>query len=327
MKKHLYTPPDNTIWQGRIDQPVGPTTQRWHQKIKMWDLNHSQVVLPQTQTTIALLGFCVDEGVKRNGGRPGAKDGPAAIRKALVNLPVHFPEHVSLLDVGDILCQNGNLEEAQDELGEAVKQLLVAGCLPIVLGGGHEVAYGHYLGQKEKITKHKSLGVFNIDAHFDLRPFENGSHSGSGFLQIATDCKKNDTDFSYFCLGIQKSANSQDLFLKASELNTKFIEAQNLNAENRSANLAEVRRFCDEQQSLYLTICLDAFAANFAPGVSAPSALGILPAEAMYFINAVLKSQKVIGIDIAELNPQHDVANVTSKLAAQLIFQCIDQLT
>ncbi len=325
MNPSYYAAPDHGIWHGRVDQPLGETTQRWHQKIQMWDLNSPTNATP-TGKAIALLGFCADEGVKRNQGRTGAKEGPTALRKALANLPMHFANDVTLYDAGNVVCNNANLEEAQNELGIAVAQLLAAGCFPVVLGGGHEVAYGHYLGLKAQLAKTKSFGVLNIDAHFDLRPFAKGAHSGSGFLQIAEDCQKNNTPFSYFCLGIQKSANSQGLFQKAAELDAHFIEALDMHPAARTVNLAKLRSFSEHQDQIYLTICLDAFAAAFAPGVSAPSSLGILPTEILPYLDAVFKSKKVMGLDIAELCPQHDTEGITAKLAAQLVFHCVNQI-
>lgn len=326
MKKSHYAAPDAKIWQGRIDQSIGDTTQRWHQRIQLWDLHLPQPPKLHTGKAIALLGFCSDEGVKRNCGRSGAKDGPLAIRKALCNLPVHFAENATLYDAGNVLCTDTNLEVAQEELGHAVARVLASDCFPIVLGGGHEVAYGHYLGLKAPMAKSKSLSILNIDAHFDLRPFEQGGHSGSSFLQVAQDCKKNNTTFSYFCLGIQQSANSQALFHEAQKLKANFIAAQDMHPATRSINLAKLQNFSEQQNPIYLTICLDAFAAAFAPGVSAPSALGILPNEILPYLDAILKTKKVISLDVAELCPKHDNNDITAKLAAQLIFHCVTQI-
>lgn len=325
MNSSYYSAPEQGLWRGRVDQQLGDTTQRWHQRVQMWDVN-SLKHLTHTGPAIAILGFCADEGVKRNHGRTGAKEGPTALRKALANLPAHFTKTVTLYDAGNVVCNNANLEEAQKELGKAVAQVLAADCFPIVLGGGHEIAYGHYLGLKAKIAKTRAFGVLNIDAHFDLRPFENGGHSGSGFLQIAQDCQKVGTPFSYFCLGIQKSANSLALFQQAADLGAHYIEAQDMNPASRTANLAKLHVFNEQQNHIYLTICLDAFAAAFAPGVSAPSALGLMPSEILPYLDVVLKSKKVISLDIAELSPQYDVDGHTAKLAAQLIFHCVNQL-
>lgn len=67
-------------WQGRVDSVDDQEAFRWHQIVRE--------VAPGARPGIALAGFASDEGVRRNGGRAGAAGGPAALRRALSNLPV-----------------------------------------------------------------------------------------------------------------------------------------------------------------------------------------------------------------------------------------------
>ncbi|MBP6620287.1 MAG: arginase family protein, partial [Leadbetterella sp.] len=79
---------------------------------------------------------------------------------------------------------------------------------------------------------------------------------------------------------------------------------------------------------LYITICLDVFAAPFAPGVSATAYNGIIPD---YFFKKIFRkaigSKKLKAFDIAELNPDLDIDNRTAKLAASLVFDLVSQNT
>ena len=61
-------------WQGRIDAEENGPSLRWHQQV--------QPFAAASQGGVALIGFAVDEGVRRNGGRVGAAQGPQAIRQA-----------------------------------------------------------------------------------------------------------------------------------------------------------------------------------------------------------------------------------------------------
>ncbi|MHB1222316.1 MAG: arginase family protein, partial [Gammaproteobacteria bacterium] len=143
-----YLPPTSKLWQGRSDTP---DRSAFFKVIELLDLNQPiNHHLPSDrnqhiQNAFAFLGFSCDEGVKRNLGRPGAIEGPAAIRTALAKLPVHINNFICY-DAGDITCTNGNLEEAQAALAEATAMLLRNSITPIVLGGGHELAWGHYQG-------------------------------------------------------------------------------------------------------------------------------------------------------------------------------------
>jgi formiminoglutamase len=79
---------------------------------------------------------------------------------------------------------------------------------------------------------------------------------------------------------------------------------------------------------LYVTVCLDAFPAHVAPGVSAPSALGISVEFAISMLHWIAQSQSVFrynwGLaDIAEMNPTYDIDSRTAKLAARLIYEAL----
>src|SRR5690606_33597274 len=141
-----------------------PEFLRWHQIIKNIDLRNKA----DFSNAVVLLGFCCDEGVRRNMGRVGAIEGPAYLRKTLANLPVHFSsEDLQLIDVGDIVCERGDLEGAQEALSQAVSTIIDNGGFPVVIGGGHELTYGHFYGIKKSTTK--TVGIINIDAHLDIR--------------------------------------------------------------------------------------------------------------------------------------------------------------
>lgn len=334
LSKTYYKPSAETAWTGRID---GHETihHRWHQSIKYLNLNHhlpfgkevnriDELTFP---SAIVLIGFACDEGVRRNFGRIGAKGGPASIRAALSNLPT--PTHdLSIYDAGDICCDGKNLEAAQRQLGVAVKKIIKHGALPIVLGGGHEVTYGQYLGTKGATASGKGIGVINFDAHFDNRtPGVNGPSSGTGFWQISQDQAANGEKFQYLAVGIQRVGNTAALFLEAQKTGTQYILANDFHSAHEIEQLHQLTKFLTEIEHLYLTIDLDVFAAAYAPGVSAPSVLGIQP-DAYFFryLNCILQSGKLRTVDVAELNPTLDQDQRTAKLGAVLIDYLVHQL-
>lgn len=305
-----YQAPSLEIWQGREDDL------RFFQVIQELDLT-KRIKIPSEDYKFAFLGFASDEGVKRNHGRVGAKDGPYAIKKALAGLPVHFDKSkIALFDAGTITCNDDDLESAQEALAEAVALLIKNNYFPIVLGGGHEVAYGHYLGLHQAKAQ-QDIAIINFDAHFDLRPLEQGKgSSGTPFKQIADLCKGQGLQFNYNCLGVNQASNTKSLFETAKELNVEFTYAKNF----ASANLDN---FIQSNEQIYLTICLDVFSAASAPGVSAPAANGIDPREVMPLLDQLAKSKKIISLDIAEMAPNYDQDGITAKLAASLIFEFI----
>jgi formiminoglutamase len=298
---------------------------RWHQKIKAVDISRESLpVLQPGQKGIALLGFASDEGVRRNKGRTGAAAAPAVIRKMCANFPVHFDEHV-LVDAGDIVCEGHQLETAQEALSATVNCILKEGYLPVLVGGGHEIAYAHERGIRRFTGNTEQLGIINFDAHFDLRePDENGPSSGTGFFQIAEDRAATGLPFHYLALGIQQNSNTRKLFQTAENLGAEYLQASLFQLKYRDQLLGAIQAFIKRTDKIYLTTCMDVFASPYAPGVSATAYNGLVP-DALFLdcYRTVLRSGKLAGTDIAEVNPSLDQDNRTAKLAASLVYEIV----
>lgn len=331
MEIRNYNVASQGTWSGRIDDPNDPDSYRMHQIISLIDLaNISLVSLDPNKLNICLIGFCCDAGVVRNLGREGARHGAKYIRKEFANLPVTFGSRVAIYDAGDIICVDGNLEEAQEQLRIAVKEMLKYRLFPIVLGGGHELAFGHYngivdylIGKKKDLS---SLGIINFDAHFDLRPYSNGGSSGTMFAQIADICKAQSRSFSYMCLGVQTSSNTISLFKKADELGVHYILGKDFVEPNLESISASIKEFISKHEHIYFTLCSDVINASFAPGVSAIQPFGMNAEVVLSYIKEIFRSNKVISFDVAEVSPRFDQDNRTAKLIAIIIFAIINVL-
>lgn len=324
-----YRTTNKTIWQGRIDSQTDFEAFRWHQWVENIDLNKDELEPFTGKLGFAFIGFCCDEGVKRNKGRTGAASGPRSIRKELANLPCRFNQEVKLFDAGNIFCENISLEESQALLSQAIDKILRLNLFPIVLGGGHEVAFGHYNGILKHFSENNpkpNIGIINFDAHFDLRPYPNGGTSGTMFRQIADICDEENLNYSYFALGIQKHRNTVNLFKTADELGAKYIVAKDIIDNDIWGLLDKLDDFIKLQDHIYITICTDVFSSAYAPGVSATQPLGLEPERVLRFLKYILKSNKVISFDIAEVSPRFDQDNTTSNLASVLIFTVIETL-
>lgn len=294
---------------------------RWHQQIQLVDLRDTTCF----EGAFVVLGFACEEGVARNAGRVGAAQGPAALRKALLNLPIFETKHTHLYDAGDIICIDQNLEAAQVALGDAVRQIRSHGGFPILLGGGHEITYGHYLGLRQ--ANDTQLGIINLDAHFDCRQPKPTATSGTGFYQIAEEEKQRGGKLFYLPIGIQKISNTKALFDEMEKQGVTWIEAEDFHLGNKDHILESIDGFLAQVDQLYVTIDLDVFAAPYAPGVSAAAFCGIVPDPFFWFVlRRIMQSPKLISIDIAELNPRFDIDMRTAKLGANLIFELLQKL-
>jgi formiminoglutamase len=271
-----------------------------------------------------MIGFCSDEGVRRNQGRVGASQGPDQLRQQLGKLACHHAG--DYLDVGNIICHDGELESAQSQLSQVIDYCHAQGYKTLVLGGGHEIAWGHFNGLT---PHHPKLGIINFDAHFDLRPVipNQQGNSGTPFWQIAEYCQKSKQEFNYCCLGIQELANTSSLFENAKKLHVPYLTCDQLNENDLAWQVAFLENFLLKNDAIYLTVCLDVFNEAFAPGVSAPQALGLFPWQVIPLLKYILQTGKVVSMDIAELSPPFDQGQKTARLAAMLAAKMLTHLS
>ena len=308
-----YQSAQKIYWSGRKSNPdIG--NQYWHQEVKLLDTN----TIKNEEIDIALLGYVCDEGVRRNLGRVGASKGPTTVRERLAKLPIHFDKK-TVADIGNIICIDEDMESCQLAFAKTIQQLISRKIFPIAIGGGHDMSYGHFKGIYDAVknTAKNKIGIINFDAHFDLRPVETRPNSGTPFNQILNEFD----NVEYFAIGIQRQANTKELFNIAKDDNINF--AINYECESSKEELRvlqeRVQTVIDSCDYLYITIDLDGFSSAYAPGVSAPSPLGFTPYFVFKMLRFLFDTKKVISCDIAELNPTLDRDNITANLAAKLI--------
>ncbi|MEV6217747.1 formimidoylglutamase [Nocardia sp. NPDC051833] len=296
-----------SAWTGRIDGAT-PEHLRWHQAVAPY--------APGADPgACVFVGFASDEGVRRNKGRTGAARGPEALRRALSPMALGAP--LRAYDAGTVAVTDGRLEDGQRLLGATVSDLLDAGAFPIVLGGGHEVAYGTYLGVAgaARRTPDTVVGILNLDAHFDLRPDPVPS-SGTPFRQILDQ----DPDVRYAVLGISQPSNTTILFDTADRFGVRYLLDDDCAPDRAAAFVAEFLAGID---LLYLTIDLDVLPAAVAPGVSAPAAFGVPLPTIQAVCDQVTASGKLAVADVAELNPDLDIDQRTARTAARLLHRLV----
>lgn len=303
----MYNNEIKKYWTGRTDSIENRASFRLHQIVK--SIASDEVI--KDAYDVAFVGFECDEGVRRNKGRLGASEGPNAIRQSMSSLPHIFDENVKIADIGNVQCQGTALEEAQIELGNHVSNLLVNNTKCIVLGGGHETLYGHYLGVRQAVGEDQKIGIVNIDAHFDLRDYDEQPSSGTMFKQILDD----DVNASYFVCGIQRYGNTVELFERADDLGVTYLYEDEMTVETVETAFND---FSDKCDVILLTLCTDVLDAACAPGVSAPSPFGMHPKEVRSIIRFVTTNQKTTSFNICEVNPSLDPSGITVKLGAQL---------
>lgn len=311
-----YEPSSELLWSGRNDNFPN---ERFYQITQCIDIRQ-QPMQPYAAPYV-LAGLCSDEGILRNGGRPGARSGPLSFREQFSKLAVH--NDLSILDVGNVSCIDGDLENAQAEFGKLIAHCQEHNKITIGIGGGHEIAWAHYQGLH---SQHQRLGIINFDAHFDLRQVNEHAlgTSGTPFKQIADYSLVHNRSFNYCCIGIQQHANTGALYETAHDLGVSVLSADELNESSFAWQTAFIDQFMLNQKAIYLSICLDVFAECLAPGVSAPQPTGLTSRQVIPLLKYIMQTGKVVAIDIAELSPPLDHANMTARLAAVLLAELLN---
>lgn len=203
-----------------------------------------------------LLGIPEDIGVRANYGNPGTAGAWQCLLKSLVNVQENrFNNPKDLILLGEVECENlltrasdidisdpnyhaklGDLVKKTDSiLAEIIEVIVAKGKIPVIIGGGHNNAYGNIKGAAKATGN--PVNVLNIDAHTDLRQLEH-RHSGNGFSYAVEGqylCKysvfglhKNYTpEYIFEEMDLSENLNyylAEDLLRFPDEINRKFEE-------------------------------------------------------------------------------------------------------
>lgn len=272
---------------------------------------------PDEDPRAVIIGFPSDEGVRRNGGRAGAAEGPREIRRWLYRYtpcapcPEAFEDLVAhTRDLGDLKV-SGDVERDQAALGEAVAKHLQRDAFVFVLGGGHETAFGHFLGY---VGADRSVSVLNWDSDVDVRELKNGlAHSGSPFRQAILHesgrCR------SYAVAGVLPYSAAAKHIDFVHQHGGKHVWGFELDRERVDELYGEL------EVSALATFDLDAVDQAFAPGVSAPATGGMSAELWLYAAYAAGRTGAIRSCDVVEMNPRLDRDGQTAKLAAYTVWQ------
>lgn len=267
-----------------------------------------------------LIGFPCDEGVRRNGGRPGAALAPAVIREALYRLTAwDGATGVDLagsgaLDLGNVRVEGG-LEVAQGRLGDVVACVLRSGAVPVILGGGHETAFGHYLGY---VGVGLDPAVVNLDGHLDVRPYPAGGHSGSPFRQAMEHRERPLKPGRYAVIGARCESVAKAHAEYVASHRGRIYWLPRIVTTDRAIQItaAELGRGWMEAGSVLLTVDADAFRQADVPGVSAPCPVGL---NGDVWPEVALRAGSLPGVrslELVEVNPAFDRDGQTARWAA-----------
>lgn len=271
----------------------------------------------------ALIGFPDDIGVRLNRGRVGAKLGPDSIRKHLYKMtpPANADwSEVELFDWGNIKVTD-SIEENHLHAQVIVKLCMEKKITGIFLGGGHDYAEPCFKGAQ--LGSNKKWGIINVDPHLDARPLENRlPHSGTAFRQLL-DCGmlKGENLVQFGARANRNSKAHWDYCLEKKALIDTWETIQ-VN-EKRACELFGHRLWQLQSKALNLGVTFDMDACAEAEGTSAAPVLGFSAWEMVELAGVAGRCSEVGYIEIAEVAPDLEKTERSSRIAAEMIHAFI----
>lgn len=288
-------------WTGRSDPEDGPDARRMHH------------IAAAPDAPVALIGFACEAGVIRNQGRPGAAQGPGAIRAALANIAAPA-DAAGFADLGTIAVTGEDPAPGQRLLADLIARAMAKHRRVVVMGGGHETAFGSWQGLRAARPDAR-IGIINLDAHLDIRMTgAAGPSSGTPFAQIRAD---DPAGFDYLVLGLAPEGNTPALIDRAADWGVQIIPDSALQTSAEPAAQA-IAAICARNDAIYLSIDLDVLPGAVMPAVSAP-ARGV-PLHVIEELIAEIAAAALALplIDLVELSPPHDPQGLGARVAALL---------
>ncbi len=244
--------------------------------------------------------------------RSGARLGPRAIRAASTDLasldafPFGFDpfDTLAVVDYGDCHLDYGYPQHVVAGVEAHADEILSAGASMLSLGGDHFVTYP-LLRAHEKL--HGPLSLVHFDAHSDTWE-DDGERldHGSMFLRAARE-------------GIVEPDRSVQIGIRTHNDEThgyNILTAPWVHRQGADATIAEIKRVVGDRKA-YVTFDIDCLDPAFAPGTGTPVAGGLTTAQALEILRG-LGDLDLVGMDITEVAPAYDHAEVTALAAATL---------
>ncbi|MDC7713682.1 agmatinase [Vogesella sp. LYT5W] len=310
---------NNGYENGRLDLPfVGHCTFAKSPVCLDWE---------KIDADVAVLGAPNDMGTQ---WRAGARFGPRGIREASTlfsfghagaydhedDVMYLTREDVRMVDVGDADIVHTDMASSNANIELAVRKILAAGAMPVVLGGDHSIHAPVIKAFEGKGPIH----ILHIDAHLDFVDERHGVRYGHGNpLRRASEM---DHIVGMTQLGIRNvSSSNRDDYAAARAAGSTVLSVRQVRALGAEGVLAQI----PDAANYYITIDIDGFDPSIAPGTGTPSHGGFQYYEVLEIIQGLAqRSQgRIVGMDLVEVAPAYDPTGVTSILAAQLLMNSI----
>jgi len=304
---------------------VGPST---FQKLP-WVTD--PVELRARQVDVAIVGAPFDDAVSH---RSGARFGPRAIREAnyatgslhSIQQDLDPLEILAVVDAGDVNIVPAWLERSHALIDRRVREVAASGAIPIVLGGDHSITWPSATAVAE--VRHPArIGIVHFDAHADTAPEDWGVRAGHGTPMRRLIESGAVEGRNFVQIGLRGYWPSAEVFawMKGQGLRwhlMREIEERGAEAVIRDA----IGEALEGPDAIYLSLDIDVIDPGLAPGTGTPEPGGMLTREVLRGIRQVVAAVELAGMDIVEVSPPYDQAEVTAMAANRAALEAIAAL-
>ena len=264
---------------------------------------------------VAVTGVPIDTATTN---RPGTRFGPRSIRAASTIMAWERPygmefdpfDKLAVVDCGDCFFDFGDPGSVSASIEEHAHSIISQGPGLLTLGGDHFIAYPLLKAHTRKYGK--PLSLLHFDAHSDT-------------WQDTDDRIDHGTMFYWATkYGLVEPKTSVQVGLRTANPDTlgfNIIDAPSVHAEGIDSVVGKIRKFVGDNP-VYLTFDIDCLDPSFAPGTGTPVCGGFTTHQAMSVLRG-LKGINVVGMDVVEVAPQYDVAEITSLAAVHLAMEML----
>lgn len=265
--------------------------------------------------------------------RPGARFGPQAIRltdylphdgrRPHLALGVDPLTELRVVDVGDVEMPSGEMERSLGRLADAVEKVARAGKLPIVLGGDHSVALPDVTG----VARHIGWGrvsVVHFDAHADTADTQFGSLYGHGTPMrrlMESGATRGDR---FLQIGLRGYWPEPETLTWMAEQRMRSFEMTEVVRRGLDECLSEALEIAvDECDGVFLSVDVDVVDPGLAPGTGTPEPGGLSSRQLLDAVRRVAMEVPLAGVDVVEVSPPYDHAEVTAYLANRVVLEVL----
>ena len=283
---------------------------------------------------VAIVGAPIDETVSY---RPGARFGPRAIRGVFQGggVPPSMPnmdvgvdpfDVLSVVDYGDAETTPADPAASHVAIRRIVGEIAAAGVVPIVLGGDHSIAHPDVGAVADHLPAGETLGLIHFDAHADnadtvhgvklshgtplRRLVEEGSLKGEHILQI----------------GLRGYWPGPEEFAWARDQGFRWWLMDEVGLRGMETVIDEVVAIAKAWDHMFLSFDIDVVDPGSAPGTGTPEPGGITPREALRAVRRLAIEVGFRGMEVVEVSPPYDHAEMTSMLAQRLVLEALSGL-